>query len=396
MPTVTTFDLILMAVAVLAALGGAYRGAAAQFLGFGGAAGGLVAGLVLVQRLAPVLADGPGTLLALLTVVVIAATTMIGRFVGASVGSRCRARIHEAGASGPDRIAGVIVGLAGFVLVSWLLGAALSVGPVPAIQRLVRDSRVLALIDREMPPPPDLIGRVAVYLDQQGFPQVYTGPAGVIVAPSVAPPDDADVAAAAEAGRDSTVQVEADGCGRLSLGSGVVTGRGEITTSAHVIAGTDRIVVRDAEGEHDAVPVLFDPRTDLAVLRVADLTAPVLPWSQQVLGRDAAGAVLGFPGGQRELDTTGAVVRARTRAVGRDIYGTQTVERQVLTLAAEVRRGGSGGPFVTADGAIGGIVFAASAGAQGTSYALEADWIRDDVEEAGNTRVATGQCRFSP
>jgi S1-C subfamily serine protease len=133
---------------------------------------------------------------------------------------------------------------------------------------------------------------------------------------------------------------------------------------------------------------------DLAVLRVDGLTAPVLPWSEQTPVRDSGGAVLGFPGGQRELAVSGAVVRSRNRAVGRDIYGTGNVERHVLTLAADIRRGDSGGPFVTADGAIGGIVFAASAGERDTGYALEADWIRDDVEAAGDTAVATGACRF--
>jgi S1-C subfamily serine protease len=68
----------------------------------------------------------------------------------------------------------------------------------------------------------------------------------------------------------------------------------------------------------------------------------------------------------------------------------------VLTLTAAVRRGDSGGPFVTAAGQVAGVVFAAAVGEPQTGYALSAERVRPDVEGAiaRNVAVPTGECRF--
>jgi S1-C subfamily serine protease len=73
------------------------------------------------------------------------------------------------------------------------------------------------------------------------------------------------------------------------------------------------------------------------------------------------------------------------------------VARDVLTLSAAVQRGDSGGPFVTADGLVGGVVFAAAAGEPGVGYALTGEGVRAAVDGAiaRNAAVGTGECRFS-
>jgi S1-C subfamily serine protease len=123
---------------------------------------------------------------------------------------------------------------------------------------------------------------------------------------------------------------------------------------------------------------------------------PAIGWSPQPVDRDVQGATLGFPGGQRELVVKPATVRSRQQAVGRDIYGRGNVTREVLTLRAEVRRGDSGGPFVTSAGGVGGVVFAAAPADPVTGYALTAERVRPDVEAAvaRNAVVGTGPCRF--
>jgi S1-C subfamily serine protease len=112
--------------------------------------------------------------------------------------------------------------------------------------------------------------------------------------------------------------------------------------------------------------------------------------------RETEGATLGFPGGQRDMVVKPATVRSRSEAVGRDIYGRGLAPREILTLAATVQRGDSGGPFVTADGLIGGVVFAANAAQPGEGYALTAERVRPDVDAAiaANTGVGVGECRF--
>jgi S1-C subfamily serine protease len=111
------------------------------------------------------------------------------------------------------------------------------------------------------------------------------------------------------------------------------------------------------------------------------------------LDRGAEGAVLGYPGGG---DLTGdrAAVRRTIPAEGRDIYGQEVVRRDVYELQAAVRPGNSGGPFVTTDGDVAGVVFAASTTDEGVGYALTAEEVQARVEEArGRTTPAgTGPC----
>jgi S1-C subfamily serine protease len=192
------------------------------------------------------------------------------------------------------------------------------------------------------------------------------------------------------------VQVQATGCGGISSGSGFVTQSGFVVTNAHVIAGGDGFVVRSTAGEREAAVILFDPELDLAVLSAPGLEAPPIGWTPAPAVRETEGATLGFPGGQRDMVVKPATVRSRSEAVGRDIYGRGLAPREILTLAATVQRGDSGGPFVTADGLIGGVVFAANAAQPGEGYALTAERVRPDVDAAiaANTGVGVGECRF--
>ena len=386
-------DVVLLLLLLFAALRGFRQGAISQIAAFGGAALGLVGGALAAPSIAARLVSEPGTTLSLLTLGLLLFSVALGQTIGVIVGSRLRFAAHKVGVGGVDRAAGIAVGVIGLVITVWLATSVLSQGPSPALARQVRRSEVVTAIDRVMPRPPDLFGRVAGYLDRQGFPTVFSGLGGS-VAPPVDPPPDRDVAAAQRAGARSTVQIVAPGCGGISSGSGFVTERGYVVTNAHVIAGAESIMVRDRAGEHAARPVLVDTAVDLAVLAVPDVAAPPLVWTETA-NRGTNGATLGYPGGQRELEVKPAAVRGKGQAVGRDIYGRELVTRQVLTLTARVERGDSGGPFVTSDGEVGGVVFAAAADEAGTGYALTAGSVADDVQNAirRNETVGTRACR---
>jgi S1-C subfamily serine protease len=192
------------------------------------------------------------------------------------------------------------------------------------------------------------------------------------------------------------VQVTAVGCGGVSAGSGFVTAPGFVVTNAHVIAGGERLQVRDASGTFDAVPVAFDAGVDFAVLAAPGITAPPLAFVSTPAERDTTGATLGYPGGQPQLVVRPAAVSMRGEAVGRDIYGRGLIGREILTLSAAVVQGDSGGPFVTADGLVGGVVFAAATTGTGTGYALTAEQVAGEVAAAvsANVPVGTGTCRY--
>lgn len=396
MPDFNIVDIVIAALLLYALVRGYMQGALSQITAFGGVVAGLTLGGFAGPSLARRFVEGPGPLLVLLVLVLVLLSVLVGQAIGVAVGLRLRVAAHRAGAGWADSAGGILVGFAGLVLMVWLVAGALSHGPLPSVSQQVRESAAVGVLDDALPPPPNVVGRIAAYLDDQGFPQVSSGLRGGITAPPVDPTSPEAAQAAAQAGRPSTVQVQARGCGGVSSGSGFVTQPGFVVTNAHVIAGNDSFTVRDTGGDRNAAAVWFDPNLDLAVLRVPNTSAQPIGWTSEPAQRGVEGATLGFPGGQREMETRPATVTSRGTPVGRDIYGGGMVRREVLTLSAGVQRGDSGGPFVTANGEVAGLVFAANAAQPGTGYALTAEQIRDDVRQAvsENAPRDTGRCRY--
>jgi S1-C subfamily serine protease len=390
-------DAVLVLLLVVAALRGWRQGAVSQLAAFGGLALGLLVGVWAAPLVAGLLTDESGAGTAVLTLVVLVVAALAGQGAGLALGVRLHRAVHRLRISGLDRAAGVAVGTVGFLAVVWLLASMLAQGPFPTLARQIQGSLVVGALDRTLPPAPDVVGRVSAYLDRQGFPQVFAGPVGGSTLPAAPPAGTEAVQAAAAAGESSTVQVLAFGCGlRGGAGSGFVTRPGFVVTNAHVVAGFGQVRVRDAGGEHPATVVGFDPALDVAVLAVDGVEAPAIAWTDTPADRGTEGAALGFPGGQRQLVVLPATVQGRLDAVGRDIYGSERVRREILVLGAAVRQGDSGGPFVTSDGRVGGVVFAGDPGEGATGYALTAEQVRPAVDAAiaRNQQVEVGACRF--
>ncbi|MEE8602366.1 MarP family serine protease [Euzebya tangerina] len=388
-------DLVLGVLLLGAAIRGWRQGALSQVFAFGGAAVGLVLGGMVAPSVAAQFVDRPGVALSLATFAILIAAILAGQALGFYLGYRLRTAAESKGVGVADSLAGIVVGLSTLVVTLWIAASVLANGPSAPIARVIQGSTILAQIDDTLPPPPDIFGRVASFLDTQGFPQVFAGLGGS-TAPPVDPPAGELVGAAAAAGTPATVQIEARGCGGVSAGSGVAVQPGFIVTNAHVVAGTGQVSVRDAGGTHDAIAIHVDPALDLAVISSPTATATPLPWATVPADRGTSGASLGFPGGSRDLNVLPAAVRGREEAIGRDIYGGSLTTREVLTLEAPVRPGDSGGPFVNAAGEIAGIVFAASTTDPGVGFALTAERVRPDVDAAiaRNAPASTGACRF--
>jgi S1-C subfamily serine protease len=389
-------DVLLGLLLAFALVRGWRQGAATQVAALGGFVVGLLVGVWAAPRIAGTFVAEPGPTAAVAVLVVLVVIVLIGQGIGASVGLRLRRAAALAGIGRVDRVLGVGVGAAWLAFVIWILSGVLSQGPIPSVSQQIRGSEIVQALDRVFPPQPAVVGRIAAFLDDQGFPQVFTGPEGGIAAPPVPETADESVRAAAAAGQPSTVQIRTAGCGgALGAGSGFVAAPGFVVTNAHVVAGFDRVSVRDAAGEHPAVPISFDPALDIAVLAVPDVVAPPIPWADSAVGRGTEGASLGFPGGSSEMVVRPATVQGSLDAIGRDIYGENTVRRQVLVLSAPVERGDSGGPFVTSAGRVGGVVFAGAPDGD-TGYALAASEVRPVVEGAiaRDQQVGVGACRF--
>jgi S1-C subfamily serine protease len=163
-------------------------------------------------------------------------------------------------------------------------------------------------------------------------------------------------------------------------------------TNAHVVAGIDRPTVRvGGVGRlYQARVVLFDPQKDVAVLYVPALRAPVLHFDG-VASRGDSAVVAGYPqdGG---LDLQAATVASRINATGQNIYNSGTVTREIYSIRSTVRPGNSGGPLLTTDGEVYGVVFARSTSDDETGYVLTAHEVASDAKKAAHAtaRVDTG------
>jgi S1-C subfamily serine protease len=104
--------------------------------------------------------------------------------------------------------------------------------------------------------------------------------------------------------------------------------------------------------------------------------------------------IAGYPNGGG-LDTEGARIRSSNQLLGLDIYGRDEVLRDVVAFRGDVQPGNSGGPLLSPEGAMLGLVFAASLTDRETGYALALSELDRALAVAAAEQVspvATGAC----
>jgi S1-C subfamily serine protease len=144
------------------------------------------------------------------------------------------------------------------------------------------------------------------------------------------------------------------------VGSGVViVDKGVILTNLHVVAAAKRVTVVFADGlESGATVVGLQPEHDLAVLQAAtvpdDLIPATLRSTADLAPGDAVIAV-GFPFGIGPSVSAGVVSGLRREFQSPE---GKRVLTNLIQFDAAANPGSSGGPLVTADGAVVGIVTA--------------------------------------
>jgi len=274
-----------------------------------------------------------------------------------------------------------------------MLGVAVSGSRIPGIGPLVRESKVLTQVNDVMPTQAQgLLRGFDRVVGSSFFPRylepfaperiigVAPAPGNVVHDPEV---ENAELSVFKVRGNNS--------CGDGIEGSGFLYSPHRLMTNAHVVAGVRDPKVRVGTRNLSATVVYYNPDTDIAVLSV-DIDGPVIHFDSSGKARQAS-VVLGYPN-DGPFDAEPARIRAQQRLRSPDIYGRGTVTRDVFSLRALVRPGNSGGPLVSMDGKVLGVIFAASVSDKDTGYALTASQVSAAAARgiSASAQVSSGSC----
>ncbi len=385
-------DWLLLVLVLAYAVSGYWQG----FISGAFATGGLLLGGLLGIWIAPqLLGDAaPALWVSLAALFVVLVCASFGQAILQYAGARIRDRIKWQPVRALDAVGGAALSMVAVLVVSWALGVAVSGSSLPWVSKQVRESAVLSRVDDVMP------ARAVTALDSFNdvvgssfFPR-YLEPFAPERIIEVGPPPgkiarDPDVRAAAA----SVLKIRGENsCNRGVEGTGFLYSPTRVMTNAHVVAGVDDPAVIIGDSEVSATVVYYNEDLDVAVLAVDGLNRPFLRFDNNGQERQP-GAVLGYPQ-DGPYDVQSARIRSKQRLRSPDIYGNGTVIREVFALRSLVRPGNSGGPLVSDDGEVLGVIFAASVTDRDTGYALTADQVRDSAAKGvtSNRQVDTGRC----
>lgn len=375
-------DILLLLVMVAYAASGYRRGLVAGCVSLAGFVGGAAIGVWLLPWVMDLVT--PGTTRATVAAVL---TVLLPAVLVHELAGRLALRLRRELDRGPLRVADGIGGAAAnavaVLIVSWVAASVLAASSSPLLTSAIRDSRLLGGVQDAMPDTtPAWFSRATSALTEAGFPQVFNPFENESTAEVARPTGDSVTPAATEAARRSTVKIEGSAGTQGREGSGFVYAPQRVMTNAHVVAGIDRPDVRvgGVGPSYAARVVLFDPRRDVAVLYVPQLRAPVLRFDTDAARGDSA-VVAGYPE-DGALDLQAATVAGRIEATGQNIYNDETVTREIYSIRSTVRPGNSGGPLLTTDGRVYGVVFARSTTDDETGYVLTADEVASSARRA--------------
>jgi len=384
---VTTLDWLIIAFALMLATLGFGRGFVVGVLSFCGFAAGALIGTRVGPLLLPHGSTSPYAPLFGLFGALIAGVILATGIEGLAF--RLRSTMVIPGMRLIDGFLGAVLGGALGLGIVWILAAVLAQAPNQAqLRGDIRRSAILRGLNSVLPPTGPILNALA-RLDP--LPRVAGPP------PSVAPPSTRVARApGVRAAAPSVVRVLGSACGLAVEGSGWVAEPEIVVTNAHVVAGEQDTTVQQEGGraQRSASVVAFDPVNDVAVLRVAGLSARALALESSPAS-GTSGAILGYPE-NGALDAQPARIGTTQRVLTDDVFG-RSVQRLLTPLSGLVRPGNSGGPLVGADGHVLTTVFAGTVsgprGGYGVANSTVASVLAQGVARArADQRVSTEAC----
>jgi len=312
--------------------------------------------------------------------------------VGEYVGMYLKHKVNHLKIDKLDNILGSLISVISVLIGVWLGVAILRTLPFVSFQNDLKSSKIVAALDRHLPPAPNIIADLSHLVDPNGFPRVFNGNEPPPIS-SDKIPSYATIASAVVKDRPSVVKIVGDGCGGIVEGSGFIVRDNLVATNAHVVAGIAQPYVEDANGDHLATVVYFNPNLDFALLKVSDLAGKPLGIQSGITANDTSAAALGYPGGGN-FKADPANIMNEFDATGSNIYDQGSTNRQVYEIAANIIPGNSGGPLINTKGIVVGIVFAQSTEYNDVGYALVSTPIIKIIanNQADTAAVSTGGC----
>ena len=385
-------DWCLILLTVAYAVSGYWQG----FIAGSFATAGLLLGGLAGIWLAPVLLGdaAPSLWVSLGALFVVLLMASLGQAVFQFFGTRLRAKITWQPIRALDAIGGAALSVVAVLLVAWMLGVAISGSRIPGISPQVRDSRVLVAVNNVMPVQAQQALRSFDSVVGSGFFPRYLEPFAPERIVEVAPANrrvlrDPDIRQAAK----SVYKIRSNNrCGNGVEGTGFLYAPHKLMTNAHVVAGVTEPMVQVGNRTLKGTVVHYNPDVDVAVIDVPALDGPTVRFDLRGQERQQ-GAVLGYPQ-DGPFDAQQARIRSNQRLRSPDIYGDGTITRRVFSLRGLIRPGNSGGPLVSTQGRVLGVVFAASVSDRQTGYALTAEQVRRAaaVGLQSSDKVSSGNC----
>ena len=389
--SINSLDLLLLAVILAYAISGYVQGFVVNLVA---TIGLLIGGLLMVVVVPRMIGEGDRDLgTSMLALGLVVAGAAIGQALGTFIGTELRTGVKGRPLRWLDAVGGSVLSIVAVLCAGWALGYSVSGTSIPYVSQASRDSAILRGVNGVMPGQATTALRAFnKVLDSNLFPR-YIDPFETEEITEVGPPDESTLQAeGVVAARRSVVKILGQArCNRGIEGTGFSYAPGRIMTNAHVVAGVGEPTI-EVDGRNIPVRVVvFDAALDIAVL-ATDVSIPTLKFDTSGRQGDAA-AVLGYPE-NGPYDARAARIRERLDLRSPDIYDRGRVERDTFAVRSLVRSGNSGGPLVSPEGDVLGVIFAASISDRSTGYALTADQVAENARKgiAATGSVSTGDC----
>ncbi|KQN84530.1 MarP family serine protease [Arthrobacter sp. Leaf69] len=387
----TILDLVLILTLLSYLFHGLRNGFLVTVGGIAGFAAGAVAAFVSVPIVSGLVEDSGWRLTAIIATAVL--LMMLGHGIGTAIGRNIRSVVKINPLRSVDRLAGGGVNVVVSALVMSMLAFSIGALGVPFVSQPLAESKVIRFIDGVTPVPlKTSMAQLRSAVIGEGIPTLFEG---IGEGQPVAIPDTSTDTPALNRAADSVLKIAGTAyqCGQNQTGTGFVVSPGRVVTNAHVVAGVPEPVVEiPGAGALPGRVVYFDTQHDLAVVAVDGLRTAPLPLSSDLAAGSPA-AFAGYPHGG-PFQSKPATVQDIATVLVPDIYGNNPAPADVYRIAGDVQPGNSGGPLLTNDGQVAGVIFAKATSGSPLGYAITMADLRPVASQAPGlaNAVSPGQC----